>query len=589
MSKRYIKQFRKGEREGKNDFQMVSPSHNAFQKVFYVTQPTILQSTWLRAGAVALLTVLVLWAYAPVFTADFISFDDNDYVYENPMVRQGFTPGGVAWAFTSAHAANYHPLTWLSHMLDVEFFDLQPGAHHAVALLLHVANTLLLLWVVSRYGGWFWGALLVAALFALHPLRVQSVAWVSERKDVLCTLFFLLSLISWWWYANRPSLTRYVATCVLLALGLLAKPMLVTLPCLLLVLDVWPLGRIRGHGLFSMRTAKLVLEKLPMFLIVGGSVWLTLWAQGGAGAMSSLEELPLDIRLPNAAMAYWVYLWKTLWPSGLALFHPLTPVAKGSAIIAASGLALVTGVLVVLRKRAPYGLMGWLWFLGSMAPVIGVIQVGGQAWAERYTYIPLMGVAWALVWGVRDLWRLLPETPVRRWGGVALAACVCCVLAWGTRVEAGYWRDSESIYRHTLANSESNYLIHFNLGVLYRQEGRFKEAIGQYEASIGALPQYHPALNNLAFILAAAPDPELRDGERAIELAKRALESGGRSNPGILDTLAAALAETGRYEEAARTAQQAAAIAEHVGLQDMAREIRSRVTTYMDGRAVRIE
>ncbi len=544
----------------------------------------------LRWAAAVVLFGLVTWAYLPVLSAEFISFDDNDYVYDNDVVRQGLTLHGVVWAFTSTHAANYHPLTWISHMLDVQLFGLDAGAHHAVNVLLHLLNAALLLLVVARYGGWFWGALVVAALFALHPLRVQSVAWVAERKDLLCALFFLLCLAAWRDWVLRPGRLRLALVCVLLALGLLAKPMLVTLPCVLLLLDVWPLGRLQGQSVFSGRMLRLLLEKLPLFALAGGSVLLTLLAQGGGGAVSTLQQLPLYYRLANAVTAYWMYIWKTLWPTGLGLFYPLRPTSEILALAAAVGLVLVSLALYLPRKRAPYGLMGWLWYLGILLPVIGLVQVGGQAWADRYSYIPLIGLLWGAVWAGRDIWTRLPAPErLKAWGAVGLVLALCLPLAWGTRTQAGYWKDSETIYRQTLAHTEHNYLIHFNLAVEYRKQGRFQEAIRHYEASLEADASYHSAMNNLAFLLATAPDPALRDGERAVRLARRALELGGRSHPGLLDTLAVALAETGRLDEALSTARRAAAIAEHVGMHDVAAEIRGRIPLFQEGRALRIE
>lgn len=551
--------------------------------------PAVLERN-LREIAVCVLFGLVIWAYFPVLSAEFISFDDKDYVYDNAVVLQGLTLGGVTWAFTTTHAANYHPLTWISHMLDVQLFGLDAGMHHAVNLLLHLLNTALLLWVVTRYGGWFWGALIVAALFALHPLRVQSVAWVAERKDLLCSLFFLLCLGAWRAWVLRPGTWRYARVCVLFALGLLAKPMLVTLPCVLLLLDIWPLGRLQGQRVFSGRLRGLLLEKLPLFALAGGSVLLTLQAQGVGGAVSSLQQLPLYYRLANAVTAYWFYIWKTLWPTGLGVFYPLRPTSEMLALTAAAGLVLVSRGLYRLRGRAPYALMGWLWYLGTLVPVIGIVQVGGQAWADRYSYIPLIGLLWGAVWAGRDIWlRLSAPERLKTWGAPGLILALCLPLAWNTRLQAWNWYDSESIYTQTLEHTEHNYLIHFNLAVEYRKQGRFQEAIRHYKASLEADGSYYSAMNNLAFLLASVPDPALRDGELAVRLARQALELGGGSNPGLLDTLAVALAESGRFGEALSTAERAAAIAEHVGMRDVAAEIRGRIPLFQEGRALRIE
>ncbi len=530
--------------------------------------------------AVALALLLVTaWAYAPVLQADFINFDDDDYVYANPAVTAGLSPQGVAWAFTSAHASNYHPLTWIAHMCDVELFGLDAGAHHGVNLLFHLLNVLLLYVLLLRATRQGWCALAVAALWALHPLHVESVAWIAERKDVLSAFFFLLTLLAWVRYAEASRLKKIVFTAVPLACGLLAKPMLVTAPCVLLLLDYWPLQRMeRG----ARDVWRLVREKWTLFLLAGASVALTLWAQGGAGALATLDELPLSARLANVPVAYVTYLVKTFWPSGLGVFYPFAPVPLGATLAAACLLVAVTAVCWLARRKAPYALMGWLWFVGMLAPVVGVIQVGGQAWADRYAYLPHIGLFWALVWGAAAILR----RSSRPWTlGLAVSLAVCAPLAWGVRLQAGYWENSETLYRRTLDVTRDNYMIQYNLAVHYRGEKRWKEAVAAYEAALQMRPDYYKALNNLAFLLAAAPRAELRDGPRAVRLAQRALQQGGRGNPALLDTLAAALAAAGRYDAALETATQAVRIARHAKLADMAAEIETRLPYYRRGSA----
>lgn len=555
--------------------------------------PLVTAGPWSRHGAfmrfvlLAVLLAATAWAYAPVQDAAFINFDDDDYVYNNPAVRAGLTSQGALWAFNTAHASNYHPLTWISHMMDVALFGLNPGAHHSMNVFLHLLNVALLYALIVSATRRGWAALAVAALWALHPLHVESVAWISERKDVLSALFFLLTLLAWVWYARRPGIWRYLLALLLLALGLLAKPMLVTVPCVLLLVDWWPLGRMQSVRDFK----RLLLEKGPFFLLAAGSVLATLWAQGGAGAMASLEELPLGARLANVPVAYATYLWKTLWPAGLGIFYPFVRPPLWLATACLLGLLAVTALLWRVRGRDPWGLMGWLWFLGTLAPVIGIVQVGGQAWADRYSYIPHIGLMWGAVWAASAAASRLQARQaqqLRTAMGLGLAL-LCGILAWGAQAQARHWQDSETLYRRTLDVTHDNYMIHYNLAVHYRGQGRLAEAIGQYEAALRIAPDYFKALNNLAYLLAAAPDPALREPGRAVELARRALDVTGGGNPALLDTLAIALAAAGRFEEAEATARRAAAIARQAGMEAMAREIASRLPYYRAGRPWRLQ
>lgn len=532
---------------------------------------------WPALAALGVVLLLTAWAYSPVLDADFINFDDDDYVYNNPAVQAGLTLQGVAWAFATPHASNYHPLTWLAHMLDVELFGLDAGAHHCVNLLLHLLNTALLFAFVSLATRRVYAALAVAALWALHPLHVQSVAWVSERKDVLSTLFFLCTLLAWLWYVGRPGLLRYLSVFASLALGLLAKPMLVTTPCLLLLLDWWPLQRLQKRNDFG----RLLLEKLPLFGLVAGSVLATLWAQGQAGALASLEELPLVARLANVPVAYATYLWKTFWPTELALLYPFRLPAWWVSALSLALLVAVSGALWLQRRGRPWGLAGWLWFLGTLLPVVGIVQVGGQAWADRYAYLPHMGLFIALVWGADELLQKLPLARMAR--GAALAG-VSVLLALSVHTQAGYWQDSESLYRRTLAVTEGNYIIQYNLAVHYREQQRWQEAMEAYEATLAMAPGYYKALNNLAYLLAAAPHQELRAPERALELAARALQARGGPDPALLDTLAAAQAASGDFEKALQTLDRAAGIARAAGLVGLASEIEGKARYYREGR-----
>ncbi len=549
------------------------------------------RSGGLPLAALCLVLLGVLWAYWPVLGAEFINFDDNAYVYDNPVVREGLSWSGAAWAFGRAHASNYHPLTWLSHMLDVQLFGLDPAGHHAVNLLLHLVNTLLVFLLLRRWTG-PWRALAVAALFGLHPLHVESVAWVAERKDVLSGLFFLLTLGAYDRYVRAPGPGRYALVFVLLALGLLAKPMLVTLPCLLLLLDWWPLGRLHLQDPRGIR--RCVLEKLPLFALVGASILTTLWAQGGAGALAGLDELPLAQRLANVPVAYAIYLWKTLWPAQVGLFHPFLPVPLWQSLSATGLLLLLSLALLRLRATCPGALTGWFWFLGLLVPVIGLVQVGGQAWAARYVYLPHLG----LFWGLAELACLgLGQARMQHLRSVMAGALamICLAAAWGTREQARLWENSETLYRHSLAVSAPNYLLHYNLGVHLSGKGRYAEAMAAYEEALRIQPRYYKAMNNLAWLLATAPEGLLPHGERdvrrGVALALQALETAqamGALHPALLDTLGAALAAAGEYERAATTAGQAAQIAREAGLEELARELESRLPLYEQGRPFRL-
>lgn len=543
------------------------------------------------APLLAMLAVLLLtaWAYSPVLQAGFINFDDDDYVYENEMVLQGVTATGVGWAFSSAYAANYHPLTWLSHMVDVSLFGPSPKAMHAVNLLLHLACALLLFLLIKAATEKSWGALLVAGLFALHPLHVESVAWISERKDVLSTFFFLLTLLAWQAYGRKGGMLRYLLAAVFLALGLLAKPMLVTAPFVLLLLDYWPLHR-KAELPTGKRFFALLLEKTPFLLLAGASVFLTLWAQGAAGAMATLDELPLAARFANAPVACLIYLWKTLWPTELGIFHPFQPVPTWQGIAATVLLAAVTLALVLKRRQAPWALMGWLWFLGTLAPVIGIIQVGGQAWADRYVYIPHMGLFWALAWGVLSVWKQLegrlPSKKLQT-GGIIAGCVLGLVLAMSAHTQAGVWKNSETLYLQTLSDGVPNYNVRYNLGVYYSKQGRRADAIKQYRLSLEAKPDNYKAMNNLAWLLAASPEEDLRDGMEAVRLAQQSLQITG-PDPGVLDTLAVALAEAGRPYQALDLARKAAAAARKAGMNEIAGEIEKKIPFYEQGRAFHI-
>ncbi len=449
------------------------------------------------------LAVLIAAVYWPVGRAGFVSYDDEDYVTANPHVLGGLTVPAVVWAFTACHAANWHPLTWLSHELDCECFGRNASGHHAVNVLLHVANTVLLFWVLRRMTGATWRSAWVAAVFGLHPLHVESVAWIAERKDVLSGLFWMLALWGYARYAERPTRGRYVMVLGCYAMGLMAKPMVVTLPFVLLLLDYWPLGRTRwvpaavGHNA-PLRLGELVREKVPFFALAAVSCGVTIWAQQSAGAIGSLERLPVGLRLANAVVSYVRYMGKAVWPSGLAVFYPYRVWSPAAAIVAGAILAVVSGAVIWRALREPHLAVGWFWFLGTLVPAIGLVQVGSQTMADRYMYLPLIGLAIMLCWSV-------PSHLLERWNlkvitGVAAAAAlaVCAVLS---RAQVGYWKDSETLFRHALDVTRDNWMAHYNLGNFLGQTGRMPEAIAHFEQALRIRPDYAEAHCNLGIAL----------------------------------------------------------------------------------------
>jgi protein O-mannosyl-transferase len=649
-----------------------------------------------------LLILLSLIAFEDLRTHQFINLDDDLYITENPQVRSGLTLEGLSWAFTTMQASNWHPLTWLSHMLDCQLFGLNPGPHHLVNLLLHIANTLLLFMLLLRITQARGPSLLVAALFALHPLHVESVAWAAERKDVLSTLFWMLTMWAYVWYVESPGPLRYLLILLVFSLGLMAKPMLVTLPFVLLLLDYWPLGRMPGTGTDAAVVPKtdtgpkggpgvplkgLILEKVPLLALAAISSLVTVYAQ--KKVMHPLMWFSISSRLANVLVAYVSYLGKAIWPSHLAVFYPLK-IATPSWQIVGAAFTLITLSVIIIRqsRRRPYLLVGWLWFLGTLVPVIGLVQVGLQAMADRYTYVPFIGLFIIFAWGLADLtarWRLPRYLPVMGAGAILLTFMIC------TWLRVGYWRDSISLFEHTLKVTSKNYFIHNNLGVAlslqgktaeamahYEEsvrlapkfagahnnlgrvlasqgkldeaiaqfqtvlrlepnnasahnnlavslasqgkmeqsaahfkeyfrlqpdsnsvEGHFKlgmvldglgevdEAISHYQEAIRLKPDFPQALNNLAYILASAADPKFRDGAKAVQLAERANQLCEDPAPTLMDTLAVAYAEAGRFPEAIKTSQKAIDLARASNEEDLAKAIEARMSLYRAGRPYR--
>jgi tetratricopeptide (TPR) repeat protein len=496
--------------------------------------------------ALALLCLLTLAAFSPVLGNGFLTLDDGDYVTRNPVVLRGLTGAGAAWSLTTFTSSNWHPLTWISHMLDVTLFGTRPGLHHLTSLLLHLTAVVLLWALLRATTGDAGRSLLVAAVFALHPLRVESVAWIAERKDVLSAALWLASLLSWAWYARRPSGGRYLGSAALLLLALTAKPMPVTAPLTMLLLDVWPLGRVAGWspprtGIPRFPVTRILLEKLPLLLLSAASAVVTLRAQAAGGAVKSLEAYPLGVRLANATVSAASYPARLLWPSGLAIPYPhpgasIDPLrVAGSAIL----LAGLTAVAILALRRRPAVTVGWLWYLITLLPVIGIVQVGGQAMADRYTYIPLIGVLVALAWGI-------PAHPPVRWkvhlavAGVIIAA----VLGGLTWRQASFWRDSSTLFSRTAFLYPNNYLALNSLGFALLSEGKPSRAILPLEESLRLRPGFVKASVNLGRALI-----EVGRGEEAVGVLREAAAT-SPPDPDAFNNLGAAYLGLGRSPEA---------------------------------------
>lgn len=463
--------------------------------------------------AVSILVLAVACVYAQVAAFDFISLDDGTYVKYNHSIREGLTLKGVSWAFTSMYASNWHPVTWLSHMADVRLFGWQPGMHHLMNVFFHTAGTVLLFLFLRSCTGVCWKSFGVAALFALHPLHVESVAWISERKDVLSTFFWMLTLLGYAWYAKKPSLQRYLLVACSFALGLMAKPMLVTLPFVLLLLDYWPLKRLSqanvslplrkkgiwASGISGAGLRQLLIEKIPLFIMAGGSSIITFTAQENGGAVNSLETVPVFFRISNSLTSYTAYLLKMVWPVDLAVFYPLphsiSPISAAGAFVL---LLAITALVLWAHRKFSYLAVGWFWYLGTLVPVIGLIQVGGQSMADRYTYVPLIGIFIMITWGLGDLFA--------RWrygqmmlGGASLLVLVLLVsLTW---IQVGTWKNSISLFTHAIRITQNNYLAHHNLGCAFYEKGRMQEAVDHYTEAIRIYPDYGLAHMNLALAL----------------------------------------------------------------------------------------
>ena len=519
------------------------------------------QNPYVTPALCGFLLLSVVLVFGQTVRHEFINFDDNNYVYENPQVTHGLTAQGIAWAFTHVHASNWHPLTWLSHMLDCQLYGLKPWGHHLTNVLLHAATAILLFLVLRRMTGDLWPSAFVAAVFAIHPLRAESVAWVAERKDVLSGLFFMLTLWAYVGYVRHPfSLARYLTVMVLFALGLMAKPMLVTLPFVLLLLDYWPLGRMASSAAedrpvsgswrsnrFSI-PLRLAMEKVPLLMLAAASCAVTLWAQ--SQTIADNEHMPLSLGIGNAAVSYVAYLGQLFYPADLAVLYPhpgfslsMWKVAGALLVLA----AICVGV-VVWRRRCPYVLVGWLWFMGMLLPVIGLVQVGVHAMADRYTYLTQIGLCIAIVWGIAQVCQYWPY---RRWVCGASSALVLAILMGCAWHQTSYWHDSETLWTHTLACTSQNFVAYNNLGGILSGTGRQQDGIDYIEHSLRINPNNAKAHNNLGVALA-----QVGQTQEAIEHYEQALRL-NPDDPKAHYNLGNALTHADRQKEAIEHYQQA--------------------------------
>jgi protein O-mannosyl-transferase len=561
------------------------------------TQRTPSRRGLVLAGVV--LAVVTAAVYLPVTRAEFVTADDEEYITANRHVVLWEGWENVVWAFTSIEKSHWHPLTWLSHMLDAQLFGPRAGLHHLTSLLLHIANSVLLLLVLARMTQAFWPSALVAALFALHPLRVESVAWVSERKDVLSTFFFMLTLLAYVHYVRRPGVGRYAVVFLLLALGLLSKPMLVTAPFVLLLLDYWPLGRLTGNFGFRIpdfglkktgiwRTAaRLALEKLPLLPLLLGSCFITIVAMQSCDMVVGMGALPLSWRVANVAVSYVAYIGKMFWPMDLTLYYPYrADMPWWQPLGAGLLLGVITAAVLWQIRRRPYLAFGWFWYLGTLVPVIGIVQVGPQAMTDRYSYVPSIGLFIMIVWGVADLTRAWPW---RRWALPAAASVVLAACMALSSEQVKYWHNTETLFLHNRDVVGESAMVHNNLGWFYGRTNRLPEAVDELRKvlaldpenaavhsmlgwdlyvlgdldkafihcrrAVEIAPDMGSAHNNLGLVLAKqatrVADPALRTGllTRAVGEYREAIRLGIISAEGYAH-LAGALGQLGRWDEA---------------------------------------
>jgi tetratricopeptide (TPR) repeat protein len=464
-----------------------------------------------------ILTTLILAVYSQLIHYDFVSLDDKMYVTSNRHVKSGINPEGFLWSFRTTDCSNWHPLTWLSHMLDIELYGLDAGGHHLTNVLFHIANALLVFVLLKGMTGAFWPSAFAAAFFALHPLHVESVAWISERKDVLSTFFGLLTLISYMRYTQQSSRSGYMLALLFFMFGLMAKPMLVTLPFVLLLLDYWPLGRIKFSSTFRIQSSgqsvtvfSLLSEKIPFFLFTAASCIATYYAQQSGGAVKTFSMFPLGLRISNAVVSYVAYMGKMFWPAQLSIFYPYPDAYAVWKIAAAAAVLMGIFILVIMQiKRRPYLAVGWLWYFGTLVPVIGLVQAGDQSLADRYTYIPLIGLFILIAWGAADIfdrWR------VRRIFAVVTAVILILALSAVSHIQVSHWENNITLFSHAVKVTRNNYLAHLSLGKALHDAGRDRQAQQHYADALQINPNStHAHVNIGSGLLAQGKISEAMD------------------------------------------------------------------------------
>jgi len=606
----------------------------------------------LAIGICIALAGLTWLVFGQTLWHDFINYDDPRYVYENAKITGGLSISGIVWAFTHVHSLNWHPLTTISHMLDSQLYGLKAGWHHFTNVLLHTLAVILLFLALQQMSGGpnrtgsIWRSAFVAAVFAIHPLHVESVAWIAERKDVLSGVFFMLTLLAYMYYVRLPRITGYLLVVFLFGCGLMCKPMLVTLPFVLLLLDYWPLDRIKGQSW------KRIAEKIPLIALSAVSSVITFLVQ--KGAVGGTEELPILERINNAVVSYVLYIWQMLWPVDLAVFypHPENRLPLWEIVSCLLLLICITVTAIAVRKQRPYLLTGWLWYLGMLVPVIGLVQVGWQGRADRYTYLPQIGLYIAATWAVAD-WTSL----YRHQRTILSTAAIIVISALSARawVQTSYWRDSETLFRHALAVTVNNDVAENNLGIVFLGQGKLDEAISLLQSAVDLRPDNSPAhenlakallqkdrvadalvhyrkllelqpdnmevhnivgtvlvqqgrveegveewqkvlsvepdngnaMSNLAWVFATSPDQSIRNGSKAVQLAEQAVRISGGRIAILFRTLAAAYAENDRFVDAIQAAQRGIALANSQGNSGLATELQGSIALYQERKPLR--
>jgi tetratricopeptide (TPR) repeat protein len=469
---------------------------------------------------VAILLIIVSFiTYSPVLGNDFINFDDNGYITENNNIKSGFNTRSIIWAFTTTYFTYWHPLTWLSHMFDWYLFKDNAGGHHLINLLLHIGAVLFLFFFLNKTTKSLWLAAFAAALFALHPLRVESVAWAAERKDVLSMFFGMASIYAYAFYAEKNNLSGYFICFGLFALSLMSKPLLVTLPFILLLLDYWPLGRLTKNGSanYQHSTGRIIEEKIPFIILTIASSIVTIWAQSNVGAIASTKALPLSLRIANALISYVAYLGKIIWPVKLAVFYPYEIFPLWEILLSFLVLTAITIFVIYNIKKLPFLFVGWFWYIGTLVPVCGLVQAGMQAMADRHSYLPSVGIAIMLVWSVNHLFK---REDMRKMilfpAGIAILA-ILAVLTWR---QCGHWKNNISLYNYTIKVTKNNFTAHKNRGVAYGKIKLYQRAIDDFNEAIRLQPHDAGSYDNRAAAYINLGNTELgcQDARKACEL-----------------------------------------------------------------------